>query len=402
MSVTRSLQKLCLRDEDLTHLPERWAKVKLEDVSELLPAGKLYDENTVLPEGEIPVLNQTAANFHGYHNDDPAINASPESPTFTFANHTCEMRLMTRPYSSIQNIFSRTGKVGISDVRFLYYATLGRVVLSAYKGHHPIFRSQWIPLPPLATQMTIVDTLSHYDTLIANNKRRIELLEHSARLLFKEWFVHLRYPGHEHDKIADGVPEGWARAKLGDCAKFLSGGTPSKARSEFWEGDIPWVSSGELTAMRIHNTSLRVTGEAIEDGSRMVPAETILAVVRGMSLAKEFRIGMTSRPMSFNQDLKAIVPRGDMDSRFLYQALDNQKDQIRDKATDASHGTKKLETPVLSEVPILVPARALRQQFSEQAELIHRQWDLLDQQNARLRSAQDLLLPRLMDGRLTV
>ena len=108
--------------------------------------------------------------------------------------------------------------------------------------------------------------------------------------------------------------KGWPLRRLGGCAKFLSGGTPSKARAEFWEGDIPWVSSGEMAQMRIHDTPLRITGEGAEDGSRLVPANTVLAVVRGMSLAKEFRVAITKREVAFNQDLKAFQCKPDVDS----------------------------------------------------------------------------------------
>jgi restriction endonuclease S subunit len=233
-----------------------------------------------------------------------------------------------------------------------------------------------VPAPSIDVQKNVVSRLRPLDSLIANNRRRIELLEQSARELFREWFVRLRYPGHEHDKVVDGVPAGWRVQSLERCARFLSGGTPSKARREFWEGDIPWVSSGELTSMRIHDTSLNVTAEAAEAGSRLVPAETILAVVRGMSLAKEFRIGLTSRQMSFNQDLKAIVPKDGIDSLFLYHALEIQRDQIKDKANDASHGTKKLETPVLSAVQILIPPSQLVDLFRDQVSMHHKQWDV--------------------------
>ena len=105
----------------------------------------------------------------------------------------------------------------------------------------------------------------------------------------------------------------WPLRPLGDCAKFLSGGTPSKARDEFWDGDIPWISSGEMTQTRIHDTPLRITADAAEDGSRLVPANTVLAVVRGMSLAKEFRVAITKREVAFNQDLKAFACKPDVD-----------------------------------------------------------------------------------------
>src|SRR5437867_946808 len=133
----------------------------------------------------------------------------------------------------------------------------------------------------------------------------------------------------------------WPLRRLGDCAKFLSGGTPSKARSDFWEGDIPWVSSGEMTETRIHDTPLRITADAAEDGSRLVPANTVLAVVRGMSLAKEFRVAITKREVAFNQDLKAFDCKAEVDPEFLFYALFARREYIRDLATEASHGTKK-------------------------------------------------------------
>lgn len=254
----------------------------------------------------------------------------------------------------------------------------------------------------VGAQKKIAGILSAYDDLIENNRRRMVLLEEAARQLYREWFIRLRFPGYEHTRITNGVPEGWERRPLGCCSEFLSGGTPSKERTEFWEGEIPWVSSGELTAMRIHRTTHNITTEAVSAGSRLVPAETILAVVRGMSLAKEFRVGLTARPVAFNQDLKAIVSKPNVDALFLFHSIDAQRDEIRDKATEASHGTKKLDTPVLAGVPILVPSEPLQRHFRDYVYPQHCQWSNLDQQNERLRAARDLLLPRLMSGEISV
>ena len=95
---------------------------------------------------------------------------------------------------------------------------------------------------------------------------------------------------------------GWVPRRLHQCAKFLSGGTPSKARSEFWDGEIPWVSSGEMVQTRIYDTELHLSEAGAREGSRLVPPNTVLAVVRGMSLAKEFRVAITRREVAFNQD----------------------------------------------------------------------------------------------------
>lgn len=122
-------------------------------------------------------------------------------------------------------------------------------------------------------------------------------------------------------------------------------------------GDIPWVSSGEMTESRIHRTKLNVTEEAVRSGSRLVPNNTVLVVVRGMSLAKEFRIAISKRDVSFNQDLKALICFPEVDPEFLFYALNAQKERIRDLATDASHGTKKLESDVLAAVKICLPSK---------------------------------------------
>jgi type I restriction enzyme S subunit len=148
---------------------------------------------------------------------------------------------------------------------------------------------------------------------------------------------------------------GWPLRPLGRCAKFLSGGTPSKAVPEYWEGDIPWVSSGEMTQTRIHDTPLRITVDAAQAGSRLVPANTVLGVVRGMSLANEFRVAITKREVAFNQDLKAFACEPDVDPEFLFYALLARRESIRDLSTEASHGTKKLETQVLADFRIAVP-----------------------------------------------
>jgi len=244
--------------------------------------------------------------------------------------------------------------------------------------------------------------LSAFDVLIENNERRMALLEDAARQLYQEWFVRLRFPGHEHSRIIDGVPEGWERRPLGECATFLSGGTPSKGQAAYWGGEIPWISSGEMTELRLRDSSLRLTQEGIEQGSRLVSANTILAVVRGMSLAKEFRLAIASKPVAFNQDLKALSCEEDVRPEYLFASLVAQRDQIRDRATEASHGTKKLDTPVLAAVPILLPTERLQREFCDIVTSMNTLWDNCWTQNQKLRAARDLLLPRLMSGEVTV
>ncbi len=109
------------------------------------------------------------------------------------------------------------------------------LTIAAIKGYE-------IPLPPLQTQHRIATILSRYDSLIENYQKQIKLLEEAAQRLYKEWFVDLRFPGHENTKIVDGVPEGWTPSQLGQLAEFKRGKTITK--KDVIDGNIPVVAGG--------------------------------------------------------------------------------------------------------------------------------------------------------------
>lgn len=147
----------------------------------------------------------------------------------------------------------------------------------------------------------------------------------------------------------------WRSVALRDCMKLSSGGTPNKGKPEYWVGDIPWVSSGEMSRSFINDTSLHISEAGAATGSRLVPAGTIFAVVRGMSLATEFRVSYATRQVAFNQDLKALAAKEGVDPYFLFSSLRAHASDIRDLATEAAHGTKKLETERLESFQIKIP-----------------------------------------------
>ena len=157
---------------------------------------------------------------------------------------------------------------------------------------------------------------------------------------------------------------GWPIVSLGSVVKFVSGGTPSKDDQRFWSGDIPWVSSAEMKQRWISDTQLHVSEDGAKAGSRRIPKNTVLAVVRGMSLAKEFRVSITKRDMTFNQDLKALLPSGRLNPVYLFYYLLSQNNAIRDSASEAAHGTKKLDMPVLEQWPIPIPPLATQKKIA--------------------------------------
>ena len=136
------------------------------------------------------------------------------------------------------------------------------------------------------------------------------------------------------------------------------------AEGKYWNGDIPWVSSGEMTQRKIRSTELRVTEDGANEGSKRIPARTVLVVVRGMSLAKEFRVTITARDATFNQDLKALLFSKKLLPEFLFYYLLSQNRPIRDSASESAHGTKKLDTQVLEEWPLPLPSSSIQKKIA--------------------------------------
>jgi type I restriction enzyme S subunit len=144
----------------------------------------------------------------------------------------------------------------------------------------------------------------------------------------------------------------------------MSGGTPSKVRNDFWGGDIPWVSCKDMKTERIDDTQDHLTPLGAQNGTRLVPADTILFVVRGMILAREFPVAMTKRAVTFNQDLKAAKPAPFIDNKFLFQWLRANTYEILGRVDEAGHGTTRIQTDRLLSLPISVPPLPVQQRIA--------------------------------------
>ena len=142
---------------------------------------------------------------------------------------------------------------------------------------------------------------------------------------------------------------------LGECGKWLSGGTPARSNPDYWHGEIPWISSKSLDRFYVTDSDERVTEAGAENGTRRVPEGTILFVVRGMSLANEFRVGITQRNVTFNQDLKGLTTHDDVDPLYLAFALKAKEPIVMHLADSTSHGTLRLQTDVLEQLLIRIP-----------------------------------------------
>lgn len=256
-------------------------------------------------------------------------------------------------------------------------------------------------LPDLALQIKIADILSAYDDLIENNRRRIHLLEQSARLLYKEWFVRLRFPGHERVKIKNGVPEGWKEKSISEVCETVGGGTPSTIKPEYWtDGDITWVVPTDVTrndCLALMDTEKKITAAGLRASSaKIIPPDTILMTSR----ASVGFFALMEKEVCTNQGFINIIPFEDHIRMYLLHNLMHRVEEIRSHAGGATY--KEISKGRFRSLNIVVPPKALLLQFEEMAFQLLKQTRVLQKQRAKLTSARDLLLPRLMNGEIAL
>jgi type I restriction enzyme S subunit len=230
-----------------------------------------------------------------------------------------------------------------------------------------------VPLPPLEVQERVAATVSAYDDLIENNRRRMVLLEEAARLLYQEWFIHLRFPGHEHARITNGLPEGWERVPLGERVT-LNYGKSLKAE-ERTDGPFPVYGSSGII------------------GNHEKPLTTGPGIIVG-------RKGNVGSVFWSSKDFYAIdtvyFVNAQSSNLYLFYALKHMHFISTDVAVPG------LNRDFAYSRPLLVPSKSVLREFLEIVSPIHEQLDKLDEMNQKLRAARDLLLPRLMSGEITL
>lgn len=199
-------------------------------------------------------------------------------------------------------------------------------------------------------------------------------------------------------KAAPLAQSDWVPERLGNVGTWLSGGTPSMAIPDYWDGDIPWVSPKDMKRSRLWDAIDHVTAKAMGNGTRLAPRHALLLVVRGMILAHTFPVARAEVPLAFNQDIKVLVPRDDFDSEYLLWWLTAHESLFLGITTESTHGTKRLPTDALHGVEINLPPlpeqRAIAAALSDVDTLL----DGLDRLIAKKRDLKQAAMQQLLSG----
>ena len=374
-----------------------WQECTLGDLITLKRGHDL--PNTKRIDGVIPVVSSSG--ITGYHNE---AKAKPPGVVTGRYGTLGEVFYLDRDYWPL-NTALYVIDFKDTDPRFAAYFL--KNALKSYKSDKAavpgvdrnVLHALKVRAPDRNIQERIVDILSKYDDLIENNKRRIKLLEESARQLYKEWFVRFRFPGHEHVKIIDGVPEGWRNLQISDFCTVGRGASPRPIQ-DYMDGEIPWYKIADATASEspfIFDTKERVIESGAKKSVYLPEGELILSNSATCGVPNFTGVkGCIHDGWLYFKELKVV------DKWFLYLYLVFQQRALLQGIGEGAT-QKNLNTTYVGNQIVTIPdSDALLQSFTDHVEPVFMQIKTLASYNRQLSEARDLILPKLMNGEITV
>lgn len=255
-----------------------------------------------------------------------------------------------------------------------------------------------IEMPPKWYQDRVAGILSAYDNLIEVNNKRIKVLEQIAENLYKEWFVRFRFPGHETSGFENGIPKGWNVCRFSSIANVLSGGTPSTDHDEYYGGNIPFYTPKDSSDdYFVFDTISKLTEEGLQHcNSQLYPKNTIMITARGTV----GNLNLLAKPMAMNQSCYALTSNTIPSQYFLFFLIKREILKLRKMASGGVFDTIIVST--FDHIKVTIPDKSLIMSFDMLVSPILDETYTLLKQNRNLIRQRDLLLPRLMSGKLEV
>ena len=255
--------------------------------------------------------------------------------------------------------------------------------------------------PSKPIQQKIASILSAYDNLIQNYKKQIEALQTVASELYKEWFVRFRFPGWQNAKIENGIPEGWKVERIGALYDSTSGGTPSREHEEYFQnGTYPWIKTGELKDSPILETEESITDEAIKHSSaKLFEKDSLIIAMYGATIGQ---LGINKMRATCNQACCVLRPKRDkaFGIYYLFHFFKENREFIIGLGNGVAQ--QNLSQVLINKLKIVNPNKEILEIFEKKESLFFEKIYHLQQQITNLTQQRDLLLPRLMSGKLEV
>ena len=369
---------------------------KLKDIA-LIRTGKL-DSNAAVENGAYPFFtcDPQTLRIDKWAYDTEAVLLAGNNAS---GNYTAKY------YCGRFNAYQRTYIIETADseslnTRFLCYAinqklSLLKTMSSGSTTKFLTIRMLHdidIPCPTIEEQCKIINRLGALDDLIENNQKQIKLLEEAAQRLYKEWFIDLRFPGHENTPIVDGVPEGWSKNSMDELAEYLNG-------YAFKPSD--WGTAGK-PIIKIKELNEGVTKDTPRNAGNSIPPKYIVApgdILFSWSATLTAKI-WDSEIGLLNQHLFKVIPSEGVCREFVLQSILMTLDEFKNLTTGST--MKHIQRGKLKDVFVCVPSLEIMKKYSEQGDSIREQILVLNRKIQLLSETRDILLPKLMSGRIEV
>jgi len=296
-----------------------------------------------------------------------------------------------------------------ANSRFIYYLVTEKsfvdyLSLVAKGSAYPAvdtndFKKAKVSIPDLPTQQRIADILSTYDDLIENNNKRIALLEKAAQELYKEWFVRFRFPGHESAEFENGLPKGWEVKRLGDYGRIETGKTPSMVVPENYGDEIMFIKTPDMHGNTfVIETEERLSKRGHEtQPKKLLPPNSIMVTCIGTGGV----VAINAEQGHTNQQINSIVLNDITYLEWLFFTCKTLKETIELFGATGATMTN-LSKGKFEKLKVIDPGKSLIESYHKMTADTISLIKSLMYQNQNLAKQRDLLLPRLMSGKLEV
>ena len=293
-----------------------------------------------------------------------------------------------------------------ANYEFVYYAltTLYSKLVSLKNGgaqpnlNATLVRGIKIPYPDLSIQHRIAHILSAYDDLIENNRKQIKMLEEAAQRLYKEWFVDLRFPGHEHTKIVDGVPEGWEKSTVSNISSVLRRGISPKYNDQ---AELMVINQKCIRQTVVTFDEARKQEKPFPEEMNLQDGDTVICSTGAGTLGRVGQIFGNYPQTTFDSHVTLVRAKLDFGTQYLFHFLKSQQEYLMGMGKGSTNQLE-LSRGTIQDLGILVPIKEIGKEFETLAQPFHDKIGVTNAEIRHLQNARDRLLPKLMSGEVEV
>ena len=255
-----------------------------------------------------------------------------------------------------------------------------------------------VPVPELCTQRRVADILSAYDNLIENNRKQIKLLEEAAQRLYREWFVDLRFPGYEHTKITDGVPEGWEKSTVAAVSSILRRGISPRYNEN---GKFVVINQKCIRQTVVSFDESRRQEKLYPEDLNLQDSDTVICSTGAGTLGRVGQIFGNYPDTTLDSHVTLVRAKEGFGKQYLFQSLNSRQTYLMGMGKGSTNQLE-LSRGTIQDLDIYIPLKKVLNQFEQVAQPIHDKISVISKSILQLQTARDHLLPKLMNGEVEV